>query len=73
MRNSSVEGDFGRRETSEKADTQAGDHLSVGVAEVPSLLCFCPFLPYSWQASSPAWLSCLYYCGWGPSSTICPR
>ena len=45
MRNSSVEGDFGRRETSKKADTEAGDHLSVGVAEVPSLLCFCPSCP----------------------------
>ena len=29
-----MEGDFGKRETSKKADTEAGDHLSVGVAVV---------------------------------------
>lgn len=45
MRNSSVEGDLGRRETSQKADTEAGDHLPGGVGEVPSLPCFCPSCP----------------------------
>uniref|UniRef100_A0A8D2C7H3 STAS domain-containing protein n=1 Tax=Sus scrofa TaxID=9823 RepID=A0A8D2C7H3_PIG len=32
-----------------------------------------PVGTHSWQASSPAWLSCLCCCGWGPSSIICPR